>query len=291
MEKQAYPLTTMQISAPYPSPPVMPARPILPRRSFSTSSLPAHHRHDASTGTDNLLDSSDRGYHPRTISPISKLNNELTDISHPAHAILRSRTDQLLSPSAHSPSLPSAPRYTRSPIVRYPSTENIKVVNTEVTMQQTSTPFSRGNYLETGGNGKTLEISERDSFGVSPSQSRQFRLVARSFDSAASRRASAAASAAASRPSFPPSSPAMTSFSGYTTEGDPKSSPSHSFAIRPLPPRPSHTRPESDSSLFTRCEVASVTGQVPLVISPGSPAHPVLSHSRIPSNSGAKYYF
>jgi hypothetical protein len=270
MEKEVHPSTALRVA--HHSPPVTLDRSMASEKPFSPQSRPFHPNYDASTRSNNPFNQSDRGYHLRTISPVSQLNEQLASISPPAPAILRSRADLLRSPPTGSQSLPSAPRYTRSPIVRYPTIENIGDAKVEA--------GSRVNNLQAVGNKQTPKAFERDSFGVSPPHSRQFGRLVQSPDSSVSKHVSYPSLSPVASWSSSPGSPAITPYSGNTTNGNPRLSPSPVFAIRLLPSRPSHTHSESNSS---QCEVASATSQLP----PVSP----FSRTHMPSSSGSKYYF
>ena len=102
--------------------------------------------------------SSNRVYQPRNISPESELNDKI-DISCPTPAMLRERTERLRLAPLNTHALSSAPRSTRSPIVRHPTNEGIPVISeASVLSLVPSPPYSK----------VPRPTSESEIFGVSP---------------------------------------------------------------------------------------------------------------------------
>ena len=102
--------------------------------------------------------SSNRVHQPRNISHESELNDKI-DVSCPTPAMLRERTERVRLTPLDTHALPSAPRSTRSPIVRHPTNEGIPVISEASALPLVpSPPYS-----------KVLRpTSESEIFGVSP---------------------------------------------------------------------------------------------------------------------------
>ena len=101
---------------------------------------------------------SNRVYHPRNISPESELNDKI-DVSSPTPAMRRKRTERVRLTPLDTHALPSAPRFTRSPIVRHPTNEGIPIVREALALSlEPSPPYSKA----------MRPTSESEIFGVPP---------------------------------------------------------------------------------------------------------------------------
>jgi hypothetical protein len=216
VEKQSSPAMTAQTLSAYRSPVVQRSSNQNPTSVIHNSTLSHEHR----TSTVSLLNLPERVYRPRAISPISELNTEITAIAYPPPVLSRSQNSR--ASSNGSIGLTSAPRHTRSPVVRYPSYD-IKADNE-------GTNTSGGVWARQG--------PGRDAIGaVTYSPTEVPRTTAQSSDSSnRSRRTGHTAltlSAVVPRGYILPISPTIVSHNGH----EPMLGPAK-LVIRPLPPTP-----------------------------------------------------